>query len=90
MNLLSSIQNQGKVVTEIITMKGGYKKTYHGVLTETIEQGEMTHFDLVDGRTILVNTPNVLFVEVFAEYNNKNTPTQTQSGVGDSGRGGVR
>lgn len=67
LDLLSSVEKKGKLVTEIITMIGGYKKTFHGIKTETIEQGEMTHFDLVDGRTVLVNTPNCLFVEVFKE-----------------------
>jgi hypothetical protein len=67
MSLLSSVEKRGDQVTEIITMLGGYKKTFRGVKTKTLEQGEFTHFDTLDGRTILVNTKNVLFVEVFGE-----------------------
>ena len=67
LDLLSSVENKGKVVTEIITMLGGYKKTFHGIKTETIEEGEFTHFDLIDGRTVLVNRKNCLLVEVFKE-----------------------
>ena len=66
-DLKSSVERKGSRVTEIITMKGGYKKTFRGIKTETIEQGEFTHFDTLDGRTVLVNTKNVLFVEVFGE-----------------------
>ena len=66
-DLKSSVEKKGKTVTEIITMKGGYKKTFRNIKTETVEQGEFTHFDTMDGRTILVNTKNVLFVEVFGE-----------------------
>ena len=67
LNLLSSVQTKGSVVAQIITGVSGYKKTFRGIKTETIEQGEFTHFDLEDGRRILVNTKDVLFIEVFSE-----------------------
>jgi hypothetical protein len=67
MNLKSSVTQKGRWVCQIITMKGGYKKTFRYVDSESIEQGEFTHFNTQDGRLVLVNTPNVLFVEVFAE-----------------------
>ena len=66
-SLLSSVEKKGEIVTQIITGIGGTKKTFRGVITKSIEQGEMTHFDLTDGRTILINTPNILWVEVFKE-----------------------
>jgi len=66
-SLLSSIEKKGETVTQIITGVGGTKKTFRGIISKSIEQGEMTHFDLSDGRTILVNTPNILWVEVFKE-----------------------
>jgi hypothetical protein len=66
-SLKSSVESKGKTVTEIITMVNGYKKTFRGVKTETLEQGEFTHFETKDGRLVLVNTPNVLFVEIFNE-----------------------
>lgn len=67
MSLLSSVEKKGAVVTQIITSVSGYKKTFRGVITSKIEQGEFTHLELEDGRTILVNTKNVMFVEVFKE-----------------------
>ena len=65
MNLKSSINKQGKVVTEIVTFIGGYKKTFEGVKTETIKQGQFTHFETEDGRLVMIHDPNVLIVEVF-------------------------
>ena len=67
MSLLSSVEKEGDVVTEIITSITGVKKTFKGVLTKTIEQGQFTHFKLQDGRTIFVNDNNVLFIEIFSE-----------------------
>ena len=66
-NLKSSVESKGKRVTEIITMIGGYKKTFRNIDTSSIEQGEFTHFNTEDGRLVLVNTKNVLFIEVFSE-----------------------
>jgi hypothetical protein len=66
-SLKSSVEQKGKKVTQIITMNGGYKKTFRGIDTQSIEQGEFTHFNTEDGRLVLVNTKNVLFVEVFKE-----------------------
>lgn len=66
-NLLSSVTNEGKYVTQIIHFKNGYRKTIHGVDTESIEQGQFTKFKCKDGRMILVNDMNVLMVEVFSD-----------------------
>lgn len=67
MNLKSSVNTKGKKQTQIITFKNGYKKTIRGVKSETIVQSEFTHFETEDGRLCLINTPNVLMVEVFKE-----------------------
>ena len=67
MNLKSSVGKKGNVVTQIITFVGGYKKTIHGVKTDTIVQSEMTHFETEDGRMVMVKDPNVLLIEVFKE-----------------------
>jgi len=67
MNLKSSIESKGKTVTEIITFKGGYKKTIRGVKSDTVVQSEFTHFETEDGRLVMINTPNVLMFEVFQE-----------------------
>lgn len=66
-NLKSSVTKKGEKTTQIITFIGGYKKTIHGIISESIVQSEFTHFETDDGRLILVNTPNVLIVEVFHE-----------------------
>jgi hypothetical protein len=66
-DLLSSVKNKGNTVTQIITYLGGYKKTFRGVISSKIEQGEFTHLELLDGRLVLVNTKNVLNVEIFKE-----------------------
>ena len=66
-NLKSSVTKKGKTVTQIITGITGIKKTFRGVKSETIEQGQFTHFETEDGRLVLVNDNNVMFVEVFKE-----------------------
>lgn len=66
-SLLSSVERKGKTVTQIIILTSGIKKTYRGIKTETIEQGEFTKFECNDGRMVLVNTSNVGFVEVYPE-----------------------
>ena len=41
-NLKSTVNEQGKTVTQIIHFKGGIKRTYHGILSESIKQGQFT------------------------------------------------
>lgn len=65
MNLLSSVNQLGEEVTQIIHFRDGSKKTFEGVLTETIKQGQFVQFKLKDGRMIYVNDKNVNCVEVF-------------------------
>ena len=71
-NLLSSITKKGKYVTQIIHFMNGYRKTIHGIETESVEQGQSTKFKCKDGRMIMINDANVLMVEVFSEDNNGN------------------
>ena len=66
-DLKSSVSKKGKTVTQIITGITGIKKTFRGVKTETIEQGQFTHFETEDGRLVMVNDKNVMFVESFKE-----------------------
>lgn len=63
----SSMTDKGTTVTQTITMMGGYKKTIRGIKTDSFMQGEFTHFETLDGRTILVRTENVLFIEAIKE-----------------------
>lgn len=63
----SSVEKQGKVVTQIIGFASGHKKTYKGVIAATIEQSEFTRFTLVDGRVVYIQTKNVDWFEVIKE-----------------------
>lgn len=66
-DLKSSVESQGEVVTQIVTFIGGVKKTIKGIKSDTIAQGQFTKFETEDGRLIMVNDQNVLCVEVFTE-----------------------
>ena len=69
MNLQSSTSDKGEIVDQIIHFIGGDKKTFHGVITKSIEQSEFTRFDTIDGKRVYVNTKNVLVLEVFPYEN---------------------
>ena len=66
-DLQSSLKKKGKYVTQIIHFKDGVKRTFEGVSTTDIKQGQMTKLELKDGRYVLVNDNNVLCIEVFGE-----------------------
>ena len=66
-DLQSSLKKKGKYVTQIIHFVGGVKRTFEGVSTADIKQGQMTKLELKDGRFVLVNDNNVLCIEVFSE-----------------------
>ena len=66
-DLQSSLKKKGKYVTQIIHFKNGVKRTFEGVSTGEIKQGQMTKLELIDGRTVLINDINVLCIEVFGE-----------------------
>jgi hypothetical protein len=63
----SSIQDIGETVTQIIHFKDNVKRTFHGVISSSIKQGEMTKFKLKNGSHIYIMTQNVLLVEVIPE-----------------------
>ncbi len=71
-NLQSSVNVQGKYVTQIIHFVGGVKRTYHGIDTESIKQGQYTKMKLKDGSMLVVNDVNVLAIEVFSEESDGN------------------
>ena len=66
-DLQSSLREKGDYVTQIIHFVDGVKRTFEGVSTSKIKQGQMTKLELKDGRTVLVNDTNVLCIEVFPE-----------------------
>lgn len=66
-NLQSSVSACGEYVTQIIHFVGGEKRTFHGLETASIKQGQFTKFKLKDGRTLMINDKNVLCIEIFTE-----------------------
>ena len=54
-------------VTQIIHFKDGIKRTFYGIMPETIKQGQYTKMSTVDGRMLIINDSNVLCIEVFPE-----------------------
>ena len=53
--------------TELASRIIGIKRTYTGIITESIKQGQFTKFKCRDGSMVVVNDANVLCVEVFKE-----------------------
>jgi|TARA_R100000664_G_C2678990_1_gene87824 hypothetical protein len=70
MDLQSSLKSKGKYVTQIIHFKDGVKRTFNGIITSSIKQGQFTKLELKDGRSVLINDSNVLCIEVFSENQN--------------------
>jgi len=66
-SLNSSVEGKGEIVNEVVVFSNGNKKTFKGIKTKTICQGEFTRFDLIDGRRVYINPKNVDYFEVFAE-----------------------
>jgi len=66
-NLHSTAGSLGKTVTQIIHFNNGNKRTFSGIVTESIKQGEFTKMQLTDGRLLMVNTANVDCIEIFSE-----------------------
>ena len=69
MNLQSSTNKQGSVVTQIIHFIGGEKRTFEGVLSESLKQGQFTKFLKKDGSMVMINDKNVLCIEIFKNEN---------------------
>ncbi len=67
MNLHSTVNTLGKTLTQIIHFSNGNKRTFSGIITDSIKQGEFTKMKLIDGRLLMVNTANVDCIEVFDE-----------------------
>jgi len=69
LDLKSSVKEQGKVVTQIFHFVGGIKRTYDGIISDTIRQGQFTKFKCKNGAMVMINDSNVLMIEVFPEDN---------------------
>ena len=66
-NLKSTVNEQGKYVTQIIHFVNGVKRTYHGIKSESIKQGQFTKMLCKDGTMLMINDSNVLCIEIFKE-----------------------
>ena len=66
-DLKSSVAGVSRYVTQIIHFRDGIKRTFNGVDTKSINQGQFTKFQTKDGRFIMLNDDNVLCIEVFEE-----------------------
>ncbi|MDB4338362.1 hypothetical protein OAA02_00115 [bacterium] len=66
-DLKSSLRELGPTVTQIIHFKGGEKRTFYGIKTDRIRQGQFTKLYQNDGTMIMINDNNVLCIEVFQE-----------------------
>ena len=71
-NLKSTVENIGDTVTQIFHFVGGVKRTYDGIIVDSIRQGQFTKFTTKDGIMVLIHDPNVLMIEVFEEDDNGN------------------
>ena len=67
MNLESTVNNIGEYTTQIIHFKCGEKRTFTGIVSSKIKQGQFTKLWLKNGSIVMVNDKNVLCVEVFSE-----------------------
>jgi hypothetical protein len=66
-SLKSSITQKGKYVSKILHFVGGEKRTFNGVDTDSIKQGQFTKFETKDGRLVMVNDKNILCIEIIKE-----------------------
>lgn len=66
-DLKSTVKEQGSYVTQIFHFVGGIKRTYDGIIVDTIRQGQFTKFKCKNGAMVMINDANVLMVEIFPE-----------------------
>ena len=66
-DLNSSVKQVGKHVTQCIHFVGGEKRTFNGVISSTLKQGQFTKFKCKNGITVMVNDKNVVCIEIFEE-----------------------
>ena len=66
-SLKSTVTKKGKYVTQILHFIGGEKRTFEGVDTDSIKQGQFTKFETKDNRLVMVNDKNILCIEIIPE-----------------------
>lgn len=63
----SSVYKVAKKTKQIFHFVGDCKRTFSGILTDEILEGEMLKLFLDDGRMLIINKKNLLMTEVFSE-----------------------
>jgi hypothetical protein len=66
-DLKSTINQEGKTVTQIIHFEGGIKRTFDGIISKTIKQGQFTKMKRTNGSLLVINDDKVLCIEIFEE-----------------------
>jgi hypothetical protein len=66
-DLKSTINQEGKTVTQIIHFEGGIKRTFDGILPKTVKQGQFTKMKRTNGSLLAINDDKVLCIEIFEE-----------------------
>tara|TARA_R110000851_G_scaffold33816_1_gene90199 strand:+ start:5900 stop:6130 length:231 start_codon:yes stop_codon:yes gene_type:complete len=66
-DLQSTVNDVGEYVTQIIHFVDGTKRTFTGIQSSSIKQGQLTKFWLKNGSMLFINDDKVLCVEVFSE-----------------------
>ncbi len=70
-NLKSSITVKGRYVSQILHFINGEKRTFNGVDTHSIKQGQFTKFETQDGRLVMINDKNILCIAIIKEEDGK-------------------
>ena len=79
-NLQSSLNEVGEIVTQIFHFSHGNKRTVKNIITSSIRQGEFTKFENTKRTTYSVNPKNVDMFETFAQKQSKpNKPKQSKN-----------
>ena len=66
-DLQSTVNDVGVYVTQIIHFVDGQKRTFTGIRSDSIKQGQFTKFWLRNGSMLFINDEKVLCIEVFHE-----------------------
>jgi len=68
----SSVYRIAKRTKQIFHFVGDVKRTFSGIMTDEILEGEMLKLFLEDGRMLIINKKNLLMTEVFSDEAVKN------------------
>ena len=67
MNLKSTVNDVGDVVTQVIHFENGEEKTFEHIIPSTIKVGAFTKFGTTDGKLVSVAHKKVVWFETHKE-----------------------